>query len=303
MTSHRRHARPPARHVHTFVVGAGFAGLVRGDQARGGRRARLPGRRARAQRRRRHLARQHLPRRRVRRALASSTRSPSRPTPTGRAPSPRSRRSRPTSSASPSSPACWTGSGSTPRSRTPRWDEARPASGTSRTTAGSLTADVAGHRRRRRSPSPKLPDIDGIDSFAGEVFHSARVGPRLRPHRQAGRGHRHRRLGDPDRAGDRRAGRPPRRLPAHRAVGHPAPRPGLHRAREARVPARAGRAEGLPDGDLLGPRELRARRSSGNPRIAAPAKKAALMNIDKGITDPELREKVTPTSRSAASGS
>ncbi|MEO5709142.1 MAG: NAD(P)-binding protein [Nocardioidaceae bacterium] len=48
----------------------------------------------------------------------SSTRSRSPATRSGRAPSSRSRRSRPTSGASQTAPACWTASGSTPPSRT-----------------------------------------------------------------------------------------------------------------------------------------------------------------------------------------
>ena len=41
------------------------------------------------------------------------------------------------------------------------------------TTAGAITADVLVMATGALS-EPKLPDIDGIDSFAGEVFHSAR---------------------------------------------------------------------------------------------------------------------------------
>ena len=41
------------------------------------------------------------------------------------------------------------------------------------TDRGDLTATTSS-AARAGSRSPKLPDIDGIDSFAGEVFHSAR---------------------------------------------------------------------------------------------------------------------------------
>ena len=157
--------------VDHLVIGAGFAGLVRGDQAGRGRRARLPRRRA-GLRRRRHLARQHLPRRRLRRpepALLVLVRAA---TPTGRARSRRSPRSRPTCSASPASPACSTGSCSTPTSRTP--------GGTTTPSAGSPRPAPARYVSRTLISGagalvePRLPDIDGIDSFQGEVFHSAR---------------------------------------------------------------------------------------------------------------------------------
>ena len=66
---------------------------------------------------------------------------------------------------------------------------------------------------------PLIPDIEGSDDFRGAAFHSARVGPRRRPHRQAGGGDRHRRQRHPDRAGDRRRRRRTAALPAHPAVG------------------------------------------------------------------------------------
>ena len=72
------------------------------------------------------------------------------------------------------------------------------------------------------------------------------LGPRRRPERQAGRGHRHRRIGDPDRARRSPAGRAPRRLPAHGAVGDAPPRPRLHHAGTPRVQARPGRAARSP---------------------------------------------------------
>ena len=42
-----------------------------------------------------------------------------------------------------------------------------------RTSAGELTSDVLVTASGALS-EPRLPDIDGIDSFQGEVFHSAR---------------------------------------------------------------------------------------------------------------------------------
>ena len=111
----------------------------------------------------------------------------------------------------------------------------------------------------------KLPDIDGIDSFAGEVFHSSQW--------------RH----DHDLTGKRVAvigtgASAIQIVPeiaeqvAHldvyqRTAPHVIPRrdrayTGLEKLAFKHVP---GGPEGLPHGHLLGPRELRARRSSGTP--------------------------------------
>ena len=62
---------------------------------------------------------------------------------------------------------------------------------------------------------PKLPDIDGVDAFAGLTMHTARWDHDAGPDRQARRDHRHRRLGgagDPRDRADRRA--------AHRLSAH-----------------------------------------------------------------------------------
>ena len=174
-----------------------------------------------------------------------------------------------------------------------RWDE--DAQRLARAYVGrQLTADVLVSAAGALS-DPKLPDIDGIDSFQGEVFHSSQW-----RHDHDLTGKRVAVIGTgasaiqivPEIAG---AGRPPRRLPAHRAVRHPAPRPGLHRGwRRLAFKHLPGRPEGLPHGDLLGPRDAACRRSSVDPALAAPAKRPALLNIERGISDPELREKVTP---------
>ena len=67
------------------------------------------------------------------------------------------------------------------------------------TSRGDLTADVARARRPGRSASPPIPDLPGLERFAGAPS-TRPVGPRLRPRRQARRRDRHRRLGDPVRA-------------------------------------------------------------------------------------------------------
>ena len=154
--------------------------------------------------------------------------------------------------------------------------------------------DVRRGRRRARLVAgagglsePKLPDIEGIDTFAGELFHSARW-----DHDVDLTGKRVAVIGTgasaiqivPEIAAGRRA---PRRLPAHRAVGHPAQRPRLHRARAARAahvpgarssstaPASTGRREGYVPGV-----------HAGSPRLAAPAEKAALDQHHEGDQGP-----------------
>ena len=159
-----------------LVIGAGFAGLCAAIKLQEDGETRLP-RRREGPRRRRHLARQHLPRRGLRRpepALLLLLRAQPR---LDDRPSPRSRRSRPTSRRSRRGPASSTGSSSTPPSSRPTWDE-----DAQRWVVETATTDGDG----ARSPSttlvvgagglsePRLPDIDGIDDFQGEVFHSAR---------------------------------------------------------------------------------------------------------------------------------
>ncbi|GAA1140376.1 NAD(P)/FAD-dependent oxidoreductase [Nocardioides aquiterrae] len=144
---------------------------------------------------------------------------------------------------------------------------------------------------------PKLPEIDGIETFQGDLFHSARwnhdvdlagkrvavigtgasaiqIVPELQQVLEASGGH----LDVYQRTApwviprnDRRYGalerRALRRLPLLRKLY----RTGIYWAHEAYVPA-----------------------FTVEPRIAAPAKQAALANIRKGIADPELRARVTP---------
>ena len=150
--------------------------------------------------------------------------------------------------------------GSTPPWRRPRWDDAASV-WRIRTSRGELTADVLVPAAGALS-EPELPDIDGIDSFAGEVFHSARWDH------------------DHDLTGKRVAvigtGASAIQIVPQLAeqVAHldvyqrtaPYVIPRRDRAytprRAAGVHAPPGRAEGLPDGHLLGAGDVRARASS-----------------------------------------
>lgn len=161
-----------------------------------------------------------------------------------------------------------------------------------RTSAGECTASVLITAAGALS-DPKMPDVDGIDSFGGEVFHSARwnhdsdltgrrvaiigtgassiqivpeiadkvarldvyqrTAPWVMPRR--------------DRAYTRIEKLAFRHVPAVQKLYRSA----IYLGREALVPA-----------------------FTINSKIAAPAKQASLLNIKKGISDPDLRRRVTP---------
>jgi cyclohexanone monooxygenase len=145
--------------------------------------------------------------------------------------------------------------------------------------------------------APKLPDIEGVETFQGEVFHSAQwdhdvdlsgkrvavigtgasaiqIVPELQQTLAATGGHLdvYQRTAPwviprNDRPYSRLERTALKRVPGLQKLY----RTGLYWAHEAYVPA-----------------------FTIEPRIAAPARKVALKNIEKGIKDPELRTKVTP---------
>jgi cation diffusion facilitator CzcD-associated flavoprotein CzcO len=161
-----------------------------------------------------------------------------------------------------------------------------------RTTAGEVSAKVLVTATGGLS-EPRLPEIDGLDTFAGPVFHSARwdhdaelAGKRVAvigtgasaiqivPELQQVAGH----LDVYQRTApwviprnDRRYSRPERaalrRVPALGRMY----RTGIYWAHEGYVPM-----------------------FTWQPRLGLPAEKAALANLRHGIKDPALRAKVTP---------
>jgi len=172
------------------------------------------------------------------------------------------------------------------------WDE-RAQRWSVRTSAGNVVAEhmvlgVGG------LSEPKLPDIEGIDDFQGVVFHSARwdhsvdlAGKRIAvigtgasaiqivPELQKVAAH----LDVYQRTAPWVIPRNDRKYPRFEqaALRHvpglqKAYREGIYWGKEALVPG-----------------------FTGHPRAAAPARALALMNIRRGIQDPELRRKVTPT--------
>ncbi len=173
-----------------------------------------------------------------------------------------------------------------------RWDEDARVWRV-RTSAGSLTADVVVSAAGALS-DPKLPDIDGIDSFQGEVFHSARW-----DHTYDLTGKRVAVIGTgasaiqiiPEIASkvahlDVYQRTAPWVMPRHDRAYTP-----LERFAFKRLPA----VQKLYRTAIYWGRECFVPGFTVSPRLALPAKKAALANIAKGITDPALRDKVTPT--------
>jgi cation diffusion facilitator CzcD-associated flavoprotein CzcO len=160
------------------------------------------------------------------------------------------------------------------------------------TSRGELTADVLVTASGGLS-EPRLPDIDGIDSFEGEVFHSARwnhdfdlTGKRVAligtgasaiqiiPEIAAKVAH----LDVYQRTA-------PWVMPRHdRAYG------ALERFGFKHVPG----MQRLYRTAIYWARETFVPGFTVSTKLAAPAKMAALNNIAKGIDDPALRERVTP---------
>jgi cation diffusion facilitator CzcD-associated flavoprotein CzcO len=175
-----------------------------------------------------------------------------------------------------------------------RWDEDRQVWQV-RTSAGELTAEVLVSAAGALS-DPRLPDIDGIDSFAGQVFHSARwpSGADLTGKRVAVIGTGASAIQIVPAIAEQAAHLDvyqrtapwvtPRRDRAYSPVEKLALRhvPGLQRL--YRTGIYWGR-EALVPGFVV------------NPALALPAKRLALDNIRKNVTDPVLREKVTPDYR------
>ena len=143
------------------------------------------------------------------------------------------------------------------RSSGPSGTRRRRSGGSRRTKARSRPQVViaAPGAAQRAIGSPRFP---GIESFGGTVFHTAALEPRPRPDRAQGGGGRHRRERDPDRPADPADRRARDGLPAHPAVGRPAPRPADHRLRAGALPPRAGGPAGGADRRLPRPRAARA---------------------------------------------
>ena len=162
-----------------------------------------------------------------------------------------------------------------------------------KTSRGSLTADVLITASGGLS-EPKMPDIDGIDSFQGEVFHSARWNH------------------DYDLAGKRVAviGTGASSIQIVPAIAARVSHLDVYQRTAPWIVPRRDRAytsleklalryvpglQKLYRTAIYWGREALVPGFTVNPKLAAPAKQMALANINKGIKDRALRTRVTPT--------
>ncbi len=172
------------------------------------------------------------------------------------------------------------------------WDEGAQR-WTVRTSAGTVTSDVLVSAAGALS-EPKMPDIEGIETFQGEVFHSARWN-----HDYDLTGKRVAVVG----TGASAIQIVPEIAPkvAHLDVyqrtapwvmpRRDRPYTALERLAFRHVPG----VQRLYRSAIYWARETFVPAFTVSPKIAAPAKKASLANIARGISDPALRAKVTPT--------
>jgi cyclohexanone monooxygenase len=176
-----------------------------------------------------------------------------------------------------------------------RWDEDAQVwhVRTTGRSGGSLTADVVVSAAGALSDA-KLPDIDGIDSFDGEVFHSSqwRHDYDLSGKRVAVIGTGASAIQLVPEIADRVA-----HLDVYqRTAPHVIPRRDRAYTRLERLAFRF--VPGVQQAyrtAIYWARESFVPAFVWQPKIAAPAKQAALLNIRKGISDPDLRARVTPT--------
>jgi cyclohexanone monooxygenase len=173
-----------------------------------------------------------------------------------------------------------------------RWEDAT-ARWRVETSAGTVTADVVVTASGGLS-EPRMPDIDGLEEFSGEVFHSARWNH------------------DVDLTGKRVAvigtgasaiqivpelAKQVAHLDVYqRTAPWVVPRRDRAYTRAERLAFRVVPGlQRLYRTAIYWGREALVPGFTVSPRLAAPAKRMALANIDKAITDQELRRKVTPT--------
>lgn len=163
------------------------------------------------------------------------------------------------------------------------------------TTGGSYSADLVVSATGPLS-DPKIPDIPGLDSFPGKVFHSARWDHDydLRGKRVAmvGTGASAIQIVPHDPA--RRAA--PHPLPAHPALGD-APRRPPHQRRRTRPAPRAALHHPGPARTPVGHKELQTQAFTKRPNELVLVEQLAKKNMARAIKDPALRAKLTPDYR------
>ena len=133
--------------------------------------------------------------------------------------------------------------------------------------------------------TPQLPDIDGVDSFAGVTMHTARWDHGSGPRGQARRDHRHRRVRRPGHPRDRADRRAPHRFSAHADLVLP-------EGGRAAVPRR-------PSGDAPSRRQGRATPAQpGLRRTDVSACRAVLHGQPDGQARAGIRQGLSPQGRS-----
>jgi cyclohexanone monooxygenase len=172
-----------------------------------------------------------------------------------------------------------------------RWDEDTQVWQV-RTTTGSLTADVVVSAAGALSDA-KLPDIEGIDTFHGEVFHTSQW-----RHDQDLTGKRVAVIGTGASAIQvvpELAGKVAHLDVYQRTAPHVIPRNDRAYTRLEKLAFK--HLPGVQQAyrtSIYWTRETLVPGFVWSPRMAAPAKKLALLNIARGISDPELAARVTP---------
>jgi cation diffusion facilitator CzcD-associated flavoprotein CzcO len=140
---------------------------------------------------------------------------------------------------------------------------------------------------------PRVPDLPGPRGLHGARLPLRPLGPRARPDRQAGRGHRHGLVGGAVRPRDRRPGGARHGLPAHPALDLPAAQPADHPDRARGLPPGPGAAAAGPRAPVLVPRARH--------RVGRPAPRCHRDDLQGpaalGRARPRAAEKLTPTYR------
>ena len=162
-----------------------------------------------------------------------------------------------------------------------------------RTTRGELTADVLIAAGGPLS-NPAIPDLPGLDTFPGEVFHSARWdhGADLAGRRVAvvGTGASAIQIVSVDPAGGAAADA----VPAHPGLGDAAAGPADHQAGEMALPARATGPAGGPAGPGPQPGIAGGRLRAAARAAAGRAADRRWRHLARSVRDPELRARLTP---------
>ncbi len=160
---------------------------------------------------------------------------------------------------------------------------------------GDETLETQALVDRRRQPAPaEAPRPARPRHVHRQDVPLAAVGPRPRPDRPPGRRHRDRRLRDPVRPADRRAGRAPRPLPAHRTVDHPEAGPRDRRRANAPCTSASRPASARSATSSSGVWRPAALGLAGNPKLMKGLELQARRHLRKQVKDPVLRAQADP---------